>query len=437
MPHKILSVKKMGIAYRHNIKAGELLEAINGETLIDDIDYQALTMKMRLALTVINEQGEKRIVHIVKQKNAPLGITMDESMALKPRVCKNKCIFCFIDQMPKGMRDTLYVKDDDWRLSVMMGNFVTLTNVDDEEFNRILKRKVSPLYISVHTTNPDLRVFMMKNPNAKFIMDRLTSLKENCLSFHCQVVLCPNINDGEELKRTLSDLENLYPYAKSVALVPVGLTKCRQGLETLAPYTKEQAENVLQIASDFSEHMLKTHNTRFVFPSDEFYSIAGKPYLKDEQYEGYPQYENGVGLLRRFEEGIKDRMEEKQEPLELFKSHKMAIFTGTSLAPIMENWVNTYLKNKAHISVHPIQNTFFGNTVTVSGLLTGRDILSAAQNTDAEEILFSENTLRSEGDLFLDDMSLDFLKAQLPDKKITLVKNNGRDFYQSFLKEQL
>lgn len=240
MSAPIVSIEPASLAEKAGLLVGDILETINNEPIIDQIDYAALTANESLNLGLLRGQ-ESFTVHIAKEEWEPLGMTLDQDVVSQPRPCKNKCVFCFIDQMPPNMRETLYVKDDDWRLSLMMGNFITMTNITDEEFNRILRRKVSPLYISVHTTDPELRVKMLKNPNANQIMTRLRILKEHNIRFHCQVVLCPGWNDGEALLRTLHDLSSLAPAASSVALVPVGLTRHREHLTQLTPFTKDTA----------------------------------------------------------------------------------------------------------------------------------------------------------------------------------------------------
>ena len=235
MPSKITHVQPGSIAHRLGLQAGDEMHTIAGEPVIDQIDYQALTASSSFDMQIVTKNGEEKVVHVRKHDWEPLGITLDQSIVSAPRPCTNHCIFCFIDQMPPGMRKTLYVKDDDWRLSLMMGNYITMTNITDQEFNRIIRRRVSPLYISVHATDPDVRVAMMRNPHAAEIMDRLRQLKDAGLRFHCQVVLCPGWNDGTVLEKTISELKTLWPYAQSVALVPIGLTRFRDGLPKINP----------------------------------------------------------------------------------------------------------------------------------------------------------------------------------------------------------
>ena len=429
MAHEIVAVTPHGVAYRRGLRVGDSIIAINGEPILDEIDYQALTNRAKLDILVRRADGREETVRIIKAKEMGLGLQLADTLACTPYPCKNKCVFCFIDQMPPGMRKTLYVKDDDWRLSLMMGNYITLTNVDEKEFQRILRRKASPLYISVHSTDPELRVRMMKNPNARFIMDRLHALADAGLHFHCQIVLCPGYNDGDALKKTLTDLSALYPAAQSAALVPVGLTKFREGLADVKPFTRESAKAVMDIAYDFQNKLLKEINTRFVFPSDEMVLIAGERLPSEEEYEGYPQIENGVGLLRKFENGLAAAAAENTLPA---VPRRVRIPCGTSIAPVMREWVEKYRPKGVSVAVQPIRNTFFGETVTVTGLITGGDLISQLKDADEDEILICSNTLREEGDLFLDDVSLGEVRAALK-PKLTVVPNTGADLFNALL----
>jgi len=417
----ITHVAPDSIASRLGLQEGDVIERIAGEEIIDQIDYQALSGKRHLVLHVRKEDGRDWHVELIKSASTPLGLSFGESMITRPRICKNKCVFCFIDQMPPSCRKTLYVKDDDWRMSLMMGNFITLTNVDDEEFARILKRKVSPLYISVHATNPDVRVQMMRNPNAGKILERLTALKEHGIKFHCQIVLCPGINDGKVLEETLSTLTTLAPAAQSAALVPVGLTKYRDNLYPLTTFNKESAANVLSICRKWQKHCLETLGSRFVFPSDEMLCIADESIPDTDYYENFPQIENGVGLMRKFLTGLITASQTVSHP-----AHKRRILIpcGQSIAPYMKKWITQYAPAGVHVHVVPIKNRFFGETVTVTGLLTGQDILDQIQGITADEMLLCCVTLRAEGDLFLDDMSIDDFRKAVP-YPVTIVENRG------------
>ena len=429
MEHRIEFVQPQGIAWRRGVRPGDTLLSINGEQVIDHIDYQALSSRQKVDLMIRTQGGEEKNVRIIKAKGAPLGISLSDTACVSPRTCHNKCIFCFIDQMPPGMRETLYVKDDDWRFSLMMGNYVTLTNVDDQEFDRILRRKASPLYISVHATDAALRCRMMNNRFAGNIMERLKKLHDAGLQFHCQIVLCPGWNDGEQLEKTLSDLYALAPYAKSCALVPVGLTKYREGLAEVKPFTKETAEAVLQLADRFRQKALAERGTRFVFPSDEMYLIAGREIPSEEAYEGYPQIENGVGLVRKTEEALKMAAARNDAAA---RPRSIVIPCGTSIAPVMEKWMKAYAPDGVQVTILPVKNNFFGHTVTVTGLLTGKDIAAALKDRPEEEALLCSNTLREEQDLFLDDSSLEELKNSIP-MKLTITPNDGASLFHALL----
>jgi len=425
---KITHVQPGSIAHRLGLTEGDQLDAIAGEPVIDQIDYQALTAQSRFPMEITRKDGSRHTLNVRKQDWEPLGLTLDQSIISKPRPCHNKCIFCFIDQMPPGMRDTLYVKDDDWRLSLMMGNFVTLTNVDDKEFDRILRRKVSPLYISVHATDPDVRQRMMRNPRAGQLMERLRTLKAHGIRFHCQVVLCPGWNDGDVLMQTLRDLETLRPAACSVALVPVGLTKHRDGLAKITPYTRETAAELVDLIAPLQQDYLSRLGTRFVFPSDEFYCLSGRPLPSDEEYEDYPQIENGVGMLRMFETDI--RYASEDIPCDAPSPVRRIIACGTSVAQFMRDMIDRYAPKGTQIEVRPILNRFFGESVTVTGLLTGGDLIDQLRGADADEILLCRNMLRSEGDLFLDNLSLKDVQESIG-LPVRIVENTGEGFWRA------
>ena len=428
MASTIIHVAPGSIAERLGLKEGDQLEKIAGEPVIDQIDYQALTAQERFSMEVLRANSERTVLHVHKEDWEPLGLTLDQSIISKPRPCHNHCIFCFIDQMPPGMRDTLYVKDDDWRLSLMMGNFVTLTNVNDQEFDRILRRRVSPLYISVHVTDPDMRCRMMRNPHAGQIMDRLRTLKAHGLRYHCQVVLCPGWNDGELLMKTLRDLESLRPAAQSVALVPVGLTRWREGLDKIEPYNRDTARQLVETIKPIQADFLRRLGTRFVFPSDEFYCLSGLPLPEDEEYEGYPQVENGVGMLRLFETDIRYAAEDF--PCDVPCPKRRLIACGTSVASFIRRMIDTYAPSGTQIEVRPILNRFFGESVTVTGLITGGDLIEQLQDVQCDEIMICRNMIRNEGDLFLDGTSVEQARQALP-APLRIVENTGEGFWKA------
>ena len=433
MEHLITAVEPGSPALRHGLEAGDTLVAINGESIVDEIDYQALIASSRLKLQLIRKDGRQEEVLIRKEEWEPLGLHFGQSMTLSPRTCRNKCMFCFIDQMPKGLRDTLYVKDDDWRYSLMMGNFVTLTNVSDEEMDRIIKRKASPLYISVHATDPELRCRMMNNRFAGNLMDRLRRLKDAGIRFHCQIVVCPGYNDGQVLLNTLQDLRSLAPAAMTVAMVPVGLTKCREGLAPLTPFTAEGAAALLDSIAPFQEECRRTMGTTFAFPSDEFYCLCGRTIPDEDWYEGFPQIENGVGLLRRLEMEMEDAHLFDDEPESPAPRRRYLIATGVSAAPHIRRLCKQFAPEGVAVKVLPVINRFFGETVTVTGLLTGGDVLSALtpENVqDCDTLLLCAVMLRHERDLFLDDMTIEEFCKRSP-LPLQLVENDGQALYDA------
>lgn len=431
MRHEITGVAAGSAAERYGVRAGDWLTAVNGEPVLDVIDYQALSAQPDSRLTLEAADGQARTVTVRKEDWEPLGLTFGASMTLSPRTCHNRCLFCFIDQMRPGMRDTLYVKDDDWRYSLMMGNFVTLTNVDEAEFDRIIRRKASPLYVSVHTTDPALRCRMMNNRFAGDILARLKRLAEAGIRFHCQIVCCPGYNDGEALLRTLRDLRGLVPAPLSVAVVPVGLTRYREGLAPLAPFTREGAQALIRMLEPFQAECRAQLGTTFVFPSDEFYCVSGAPVPPYAWYEDFPQIENGVGLLAQLEQGLREAAEDAPDPTDApLPARTYVLVTGVSAAPHLTRLAPIYTPRGTTVRVATIRNDFFGETITVTGLLTGGDTLAQLTpellaGTDA--VLLSSNMLRHERDLFLDDMSLETFQSRLP-VPVRIVED-GYDLY--------
>lgn len=425
MSIRILSVGHGSLAEKSGILPGEILEQINFEDIIDDIDYQALTMQRKLVLSVRDQNAVIRNISISKAEWEPLGLCLDETITLKPRHCHNHCIFCFVDQLPSGMRKSLYVKDDDWRLSLMMGNYITLTNVDDGEFNRILKRKASPLYISVHATDPDTRIRMMSNPDAGLLMKRLNAFRDNGIRFHCQVVLCPGYNDGNVLDKTINDLASFYPFARSLAVVPVGLTAHRTGLPQIKPFDKKLAASLIKKVSAYQDLFCKKLGTRFVYPSDEFFCLSGLQLPDNDYYEDYPQIENGVGMLRLLEQDCAEYIAENN--LSVSRTGHIVIPTGISAAPLIGRLSAKYAPSGVSVEVIPVRNRYFGESITVTGLLVGADIENALRGKECDEILISSSMLREGTDLFLDDICLSDLRNALQ-KKIRIVDNTGESF---------
>ena len=426
MAVRIISVMPGSPAELAGIRPDDRICSINGELIQDEIDYQALTADSDLHVTV-NNGSDMCEFHIIKDEWEPLGLCLDETETMQPRRCCNRCLFCFVDQLPRGMRSTLYVKDDDWRHSLMMGNYVTLTNVNDDEFGRILRRKASPLYISVHATDPEVRCAMLRNRKAGNLMKRLIQLKEHGLEFHCQIVLCPGVNDGDILSRSVEDLASLFPAAKSVAIVPVGLTAHRNGLTELKQFDCVTAKAFLETVHGYQEKFLKNFGTRFVFPSDEFYCISGMPLPENDEYEDYPQIENGVGMLRLLEQ---ECLESEQDILseaatvKSCSSRTLLIPTGVSAQPFIQKLADRYAPEGTAVRVIAVRNRFFGETITVTGLIVGRDLIDALRGMPCDEILICDTMLRENTDRFLDDVTLEDVRSELG-HPVRVVQNHG------------
>ena len=429
---RILSVSSSSPAEKAGIRSGESIVSINGEPVIDDIDFQSLIVHPHLEMEIADKKGAVRPVTIAKSRWESLGVVLDETVVMTPRRCRNHCIFCFIDQMPKGMRRSLYVRDDDWRLSLMMGNYVTLTNVDDKEFDRLLRRKASPLYISVHATDPEVRCRMLRNPNAGNILERLTAMKNHGLQFHSQIVLCPGYNDGGVLNKTLEDLASLWPSALSVAIVPIGVTKFRKNLTQISCVDQEAAESLARELSMFQERCLLKFGTRFAFLSDEFYCIAGLNLPEKKNYEDFPQIENGVGMIRQFEEECEEAFRElpSEDLPHPSRTLRIVIPTGFSAAPHIARICELYAPFWTCVEVIPVKNRFFGETITVTGLIVGQDLLYALNGKEFDMVLISATMLRENTECFLDDMTLQQVRDQIG-KPICIVENKGEAFIRA------
>ena len=432
MSHLITAVDPGSPAEREGIRPGDRLARLNGAVVVDFIDYQALTAQRRLTVEV-RRDGKPLAFNVLKEEYEPLGLNFTTPMMSGTRLCCNKCLFCFVDQLPGNVRDTMRVKDDDWRMSLMMGNYVTLTNVSDRELQRIIDRHCSPLYVSVHCVDPDLRTRVLGTPRARRLMPQLKALSDGGIEFHCQCVLCPGINDGPYLDETIRELSKL-PGARSLALVPVGLTGHRDGLCALRPYTPEEARAVVEIAERWRPRLLEERGTRFVFPSDEFYLQARRPIPPDEAYEGYEQIDDGVGLLRlldaEYREAWGELPAERRRPAP--GGRRLAIACGFSAAEFLRNLLAECPVAGADVTVHAIENTFFGATVTVSGLITGGDLTRQMSGVDCDAVLITGVMLRQNEDRFLDDMTLDEAIRRLG-RPVVPVGRRGEDLLNTLL----
>lgn len=429
--NRITKVADHSIASEMEIEVGDLLLSINGKAVEDIIDFMYLTQDDFIVLEVQKADGEIWDLEIEKDYDEPLGIEFENPIMDCAKSCSNKCVFCFIDQLPKGMRESLYFKDDDSRLSFLQGNFVTLTNLKEKDIDRIIDYRISPINVSVHTTNPDLRVKMLHNRFAGDIMKRLKKLTENGIEVNAQVVMCPNYNDREELDRTLEDLIGLYPGLNSVAVVPIGKTKHREGLIEMASVDTVVAVDTVKRVHAFQERALKAIETRFVFLADEFYIKANLPFPEHDAYEGYLQFEDGVGMVRCLEHQL---LEALKHPNEKPKNKRVAILTGVAAYPsilkMTEQVCAVYPELK--VDVFEVVNAFFGEEITVVGLLTGQDIMRVSIHEETDAILLSEAVFRADDTVLLDDVSIEELEKHFG-KPVVKVENNGARFLSCLL----
>jgi putative radical SAM enzyme (TIGR03279 family) len=397
---KIEGIHPGSIGDKTGIKEGDYLLRINDKVVRDVIDYHFYMQENRLKLELRKEGGKRWEIEIEKGESEDIGL---ELSPFKIRQCRNRCVFCFVNHLPKGMRKSLYIKDEDYRMSFLYGNYVTLTNISAEDKKRIYEERLSPLYISVHATDKKLRNHILGNPNAPDIMKEIKELVSHKITIHAQIVLCPGINDGSHLIRTVEDLGRFYPYVSSIAVVPVGLTKYRKNSD-LRPYTQDEAIGVVKSLEHVRKRFRKKHGDTFVYPSDEFYIKAGLDFPPLKEYGDFPQIENGVGLvpvfIDRFEKGVKEI--KNKEGGKVFTT-----FTAVSFSPFLKR-----LSDKLNMScvskleVVTVQNRFFGDSVTVTGLLTGQDIIGALKGkVSGDTILIPSITLRDGGDMFLDGMT--------------------------------
>lgn len=417
-------------AHKCGAAKGDILIKINDHPISDVLDYMFYATESNLDLEI---QRNSAVIHLKAEKDEydDLGLEFETFLMDCKQSCRNKCVFCFIDQMPLGMRDSLYFKDDDARLSFLQGNYVTLTNLNQNDIDRIIRMKLN-INVSVHTTNPELRVKMMNNRFAGEKLNYIRQLAENGIKLNCQIVCCPGLNDGAELKRSLSDLGALMPNISSMAVVPVGLSKFRDGLYPLTSFTKETAEETIEIIEEFQAEFLRKFGTRIVFPSDEFYLIAERDIPPAEKYEDYPQYENGVGMVRSLIDEFMDALDcteydNRQRHVSIATGYS-AVGTIKSLAEVAEKRFNG-LK----CTVYAIRNDFFGESITVAGLITAQDLIAQLMDKElGEELLISSAMLRKDSDVFLDDLTITDVSRELG-VTITSAENDGYDLLDAIL----
>lgn len=440
--HIVKTVDPGSIAEEMEIEPGDILLQINGEDIEDIFDYQYLIQDDYIEVLVKKPDGEEWLLEIDKDEQEDLGIEFENGLMDEYRSCHNKCIFCFIDQMPKGMRDTLYFKDDDSRLSFLQGNYVTLTNMSEHDVNRIIKYHLEPINISFQTMNPKLRCMMLNNRFAGDALKKVDAFYEAGITMNGQIVLCKGINDGEELDYSIRELIRYYPYLESVSVVPVGLSKFREGLYPLEPFLKEDAENVLDIIHRWQKYMYENHGTHFIHASDEWYLLAEEPLPDEENYDGYLQLENGVGMLTllkaEFKEALEGEIHKAGGKPDKSRNGKMTIVTGKLAYATIKELADEMMKwfPNLQLQVVAIVNDFFGEMITVSGLLTGQDIIAQLKGKDlGKRILLPQNVLRSGENYFLDDITLPQVEETLQ-VRADIVKSSGQDFVRTILYDE-
>lgn len=431
MAVKIFDVTTGSHADKAGIKKGETLLSINSNEIVDVLDYRFYQVNRKLTLEVEDENKNVRTIEMTKGEYEEIGLEFETYLMDKQHSCRNKCIFCFIDQLPKGMRESLYFKDDDSRLSFLFGNYITLTNITEHEIDRIIKMHISPINVSVHTTNPDLRCKMMNNRFAGDTLKYLKRFADAGITLNCQIVSCPGINDGDELVRTLTDLENLG--VNMTAIVPVGLTRYRENLYPLVPYNKETAGQTIDIIEKMGDECVKKHGRRIFFPGDEFYLLAEREIPSPEFYEDFSALEDGIGMIAYLTDDVGWKLEELDADESL--CHKVTIACGEGVFPYMKRIMSMINEKFPNITINTraIKNNFFGGGVNVSGLVTGGDLIDQLRDDDlGDRLIITSSMLRFENDLFLDDVSTDDVERELG---VTLVpvNNNGNDLVEAVI----
>ncbi len=429
----IKNIENGSLAQNAGIKSDDVLVSINGHEINDVLDYRFYLTERKIVLSLLRDGTNIEAV-IVKPPYSDIGLEFDTPLMDKKRCCSNKCVFCFIDQNPKGMRETIYFKDDDSRLSFLHGNYITLTNLFDKDVERIIKMRISPVRISVHTTDPELRKKMMKNKRAGEVLSYLKRFADAGLELNAQIVLCKGLNDGAALDRTMTDLLQYVPSLTSVSIVPAGLTKHRDGLYPLSLFSKEEASSVIEQVNKFGEKCIDDYGSRIFFCSDEFYLNAGIDIPDESYYEGYSQIENGVGMLRSFENEFTDEFEYSEKELSLPYSRTVSVATGASAYPMIKKLCDKLCSiSDIKVNTYKIINNFYGESVTVSGLLTAGDIYEQLKYKPlGDELLIPANALRADEKIFLDDITLEQLSSML-NIKITPCSEDGAELLQKLL----
>ncbi len=425
---KISYVEPDSLASDAGIEPGDYLVNVNGKEIKDVLEFRFVTADEEYQITIKKADGSYEVIDIINEYDEEFGVEFENPLMTKARSCANKCIFCFIDQMPSGMRETLYFKDDDSRLSFLQGNYITMTNLSDKDLNTIAEMKMSPINVSVQCTEPDLRISMLGNKKAGKLLEQLKVLADADIVINCQIVLCRNINDKEHLDRTIADLENFFPSVFSVSIVPVGLTKYRDGLYELDGFDKDSSIEVIEQISKWQEKFLEKYGKRTVYLADEFYIMAEKDFPEYEEYEEFPQLENGVGMIKAFEDEFIEGLSDTEEVY--FK--KCSVATGV----LSEEFISGLVSKIKGIDckVYAIKNEFFGERITVSGLVTGGDLINQLKNKElGDYLLISDNMLRNSTDVFLDDVTVPDVEKELNVK--VLIVRSGCDFAEKLTKD--
>ena len=426
----ITGVLKGSSAERQGIQVGDLLISVNGHTITDILDYRFYLCEKKLSVLLCRD-GKEYTVNIKKDEYDDIGLEFETFLMDKKHSCRNKCIFCFIDQLPRGMRDTLYFKDDDSRLSFLQGNYITMTNLTDDDVSRIIQMKMSPINISVHTTNPELRVFMLKNPNAAGSLRYMQRFAEAGTEMNCQIVLCRGVNDGAELEKTMHDLACMYPSVIHVSIVPAGMTRFREQnkLYPLTAFSREEAISVIRQVEAFAEKCLAHYGSRIFYVGDEFYQQAGLPIPDAEYYEDFHAIEDGVGMIASMRQEFEDALAEAEEDESLCR--EISIATGKAASGFFAELAEKFREKYPNVNIHiyEVKNRYFGESVTVAGLLTGEDLKQQLSGKTLGEVLYiSSNMLRYEGDLFLCGMHIDDLSEALGVEIVTCA-TDGYEFF--------
>ena len=431
--HKIIKIEDDSIAYEMGIEVGDKLLSINDTEIEDVFDYRYLINDEFITVLIEKSDGQQWELEIDKDYDEDLGVEFEESLMDNYKSCRNKCIFCFIDQMPPGMRETLYFKDDDSRLSFLQGNYITLTNMKDKDLDRIINYRLEPINISVHTTNKELRCKMLNNRFAGDIMDRLTKLYEGEIHMNSQIVCCKGWNDGKELDKTIEDLSMYIPYLQSLSVVPMGQTKFRDGLEKVPMFSKEESLQVVKQIESWQEKFLEKYGVRFVYASDEWYLTAGLDVPDDNSYEGYMQLENGVGMVRLLQDEVTNYLNELEGD---DRKRTLSIATGSLASGVIKNQVNKIRQKYSNVgvNVYTVINDFFGHDITVAGLLTGQDIIKQLKDKDlGDKLLLPSVLLKSGETVLLDDIDIKDIEDSLGISVEIVDSESGEDFVKHII----